>query len=45
MGVLVIGKTAKSEKDYTGGRNHFTNLLQLVPEIERLIQAETRNAA
>ena len=38
-------RTAKSEKDYTGGRNHFTNLLQLVPEIERLIQAETRNAA
>lgn len=37
-------RTAKSEKDYTGGRNHFTNLLQLVPEIERLIQAETRNA-
>lgn len=38
-------RTAKNEKDFRGGMNHFTDLLHLVPDMEQLIQSELRKTA
>lgn len=38
-------RTAKNEKDFRGGTNHFTDLLHLVPDMEQLIQSELRKTA